>query len=225
VKKAVILLMILLVPSVAYLVLTTGKHNIKKLGYFGTKIPGAKEGDTTYHSIPPFQFTDQDGKPFGDKDLQGKIYVANFFFTTCPSICPAMQTLMKKVQDTDDFKKLNDFRLVSFSVDPEHDSVAVLKEYAQKIKADPGRWYFLTGDKKAIYDLAYQGFMVNAMEDPTAPGGFLHSDMMLLIDRDKHIRGIYEGTSMKDVKRLIDEIKVLIAEYNSAKKENVNPIR
>lgn len=224
-KKAVILLMILLVPSVAYLVLTTGKHNIKKLGYFGTKIPGATEGDTTYHSIPSFQFTDQDGKPFGDKDLQGKIYVANFFFTTCPSICPAMQTLMKKVQDTDDFKKLNDFRLVSFSVDPEHDSVAVLKEYAQKIKADPGRWYFLTGDKKAIYDLAYQGFMVNAMEDPTAPGGFLHSDMMLLIDRDKHIRGIYEGTSMKDVKRLIDEIKVLIAEYNSAKKENVNPIR
>lgn len=217
--------MILLVPSVAYLVLTTGKHNIKKLGYFGEKIPGVKEGDTTYHSIPPFQFTDQDGKLFGDKDLQGKIYVANFFFTSCPSICPAMQTLMKKVQDTDDFKKLNDFRMVSFTVDPEHDSVSVLKEYAQKIKADSGRWYFLTGDKKVIYDLAYQGFLVNAMEDPTAPGGFLHSDMMLLIDREKHIRGIYEGTSMKDVKRLIDEIKVLIAEYNSAKKENVNPIR
>lgn len=217
--------MILIVPSVAYLVLTTGKHNIKKLGYYGPKVPGEKEGDTTYHSIPPFQFTDQDGKLFGDKDLQGKIYVANFFFTSCPSICPAMQTLMKKVQDTDDFKKLNDFKLVSFSVDPTHDSVAVLKEYAQRIQADSGRWYFLTGDKKAIYDLAYQGFMVNAMEDQTAPGGFLHSDMMMLIDRDRHIRGIYEGTSLKDVKRLIDEIKVLIAEYNTSRKENVNKIR
>ncbi|MFM2285111.1 MAG: hypothetical protein RLZZ543_608 [Bacteroidota bacterium] len=217
--------MILIVPSVAYLVLTTGKHNIKKLGYYGPKLPGEKEGDTTYHSIPPFQFTDQDGKLFGDKDLHGKIYVANFFFTSCPSICPAMQTLMKKVQDTDDFKKLNDFKLVSFSVDPTHDSVAVLKEYAQRIQADSGRWYFLTGDKKAIYDLAYQGFMVNAMEDQTAPGGFLHSDMMMLIDRDRHIRGIYEGTSLKDVKRLIDEIKVLIAEYNTSRKENVNKIR
>jgi protein SCO1/2 len=225
VKKIAILLLILLVPSVAYLVLTTGKHNIKKLGHFGPKIPGEKEGDTTYHSIPAFQFIDQDGKPFGDKDLEGKIYVANFFFTSCPSICPAMQTLMKKVQNQDDFKKLKDFKLVSFTVDPETDSSARLKEFANKIQADSGRWYFLTGDKKALYDLASQGFLVNAMQDPTAPGGFLHSDMILLIDRNRHIRGIYEGTSLKDVKRLIDEIKVLIAEYNSARKENVNPIR
>ena len=115
--------------------------------------------------------------------------------------------------------------MVSFSVDPETDSTARLKEFANKIQADSGRWHFLTGDRKAIYDLAYQGFMVNVMQDPTAPGGFLHSDMILLIDRNRHIRGIYEGTSLKDVKRLIDEIKVLVAEYNSARKENVNPIR
>lgn len=217
--------MILLVPSIAYLVLTTGKHNIKKLGYFGPKIPGEQEGDTTYHSIPSFQFIDQDGNTFGNKNLEGKIYVANFFFTSCPSICPAMQTLMKKVQDQDDFKKLEDFKLISFTVDPETDSTSRLKEFSNKIQADSSRWYFLTGDKKAIHDLAFKGFMVNAMEDATAPGGFLHSDMILLIDRDKHIRGIYEGTSLKDVKRMIDEIKVLVAEYNTAKKENVNPIR
>jgi protein SCO1 len=210
VKKTVLLLMILIVPSVAYLVLTTA---------------GESAGDTIYHSIPEFEFLDQNGQAFGSKDLKDKIYVANFFFTSCPSICPAMQTLMKKVQDTDDFKKLNDFKLVSFTVDPDNDTSEKLKEFAERVGADEGRWYFLTGDRQKIYDLAYEGFMANTMEDETADGGFLHSDMILLIDRDKHVRGIYEGTSLKDVKRLIDEIKVLVAEYNSARKENINPVR
>ncbi len=217
--------MILIVPSVAYLVLTTGKHNIKKLGYFGPKAVGETESDTIYHSIPEFEFVDQNGQAFGSINLKDKIYVANFFFTSCPSICPAMQTLMKKVQDTDDFKKLNDFKLVSFTVDPDTDTPDKLKEFAQRVGADEGRWYFLTGNRQKIYDLAYEGFMANTMEDENAEGGFLHSDMILLIDRDKHIRGIYEGTSLKDVKRLIDEIKVLVAEYNSARKENINPVR
>ena len=224
-KKTVLLLMILIVPSVAYLVLTTGKHNIKKLGYFGPKIPGDTPGDTLYHTIPEFEFTDENGQPFGSKNLRDKIYVANFFFTSCPTICPAMQTLMKKVQNTDDFKKLNDFRLVSFTVDPETDTSEKLKEFAERVGADEGKWHFLTGDRQKIYDLAYEGFMVNAMEDENAAGGFLHSDIILLIDRKSNIRGIYEGTSLKDVKRLIDEAKVLIAEYNSAKKENINPVR
>ncbi|MEX1189485.1 MAG: SCO family protein [Bacteroidia bacterium] len=217
--------MILIVPSVAYLILTTGKHNIKKLGYFGPKTPGETPGDTIYKSIPEFEFIDQNGQAFGSSNLKDKIYVANFFFTSCPSICPAMQTLMKKVQDTDDFQKLNDFKLVSFTVDPETDTSEELKKFAERVGADEGRWYFLTGEKQKIYDLAYTGFMANAMEDENADGGFLHSDMILLIDRDKHIRGIYEGTSLKDVKRLIDEIKVLVAEYNSARKENTNPVR
>ena len=224
-KKTILLLMILIVPSVAYLVLTTGKHNIKKLGYFGPKTAGESAVDTIYHSIPEFEFLDQNGQAFGSKDLKDKIYVANFFFTSCPRICPAMQTLMKKVQDTDDFKKLNDFKLVSFTVDPDNDTSEKLKEFAERVGADEGRWYFLTGDRQKIYDLAYEGFMANTMEDETADGGFLHSDMILLIDRDKHVRGIYEGTSLKDVKRLIDEIKVLVAEYNSARKENINPVR
>ena len=132
---------------------------------------------------------------------------------------------MKKVQNTDDFKKLNDFRLVSFTVDPETDTPEKLKEFAERVGADEGKWHFLTGHRQTIYDLAYEGFMVNAMEDENAAGGFLHSDFILLIDRKSNIRCIYEGTSLKDVKRLIDEAKVLIAEYNSAKKENINPVR
>ncbi|MEZ5173837.1 MAG: SCO family protein [Bacteroidia bacterium] len=224
-KKIIILLGILIVPSVAYLVLTTGKHNIKKLGYFGPKSPGETPGDTVYHSIPEFEFTDQSGNPFGSNDLKDKIYVANFFFTSCPTICPKMQTLMKKVHDTDDFERLNDFRMVSFTVDPDNDTPEVLAEFAARVKANPDRWHFLTGNRDSIYKLAYEGYMANTMEDSAAPGGFLHSDLMFLIDRNNHIRGIYEGTSLTDVKRLIDEIKVLIAEYNSARKENTNPVR
>jgi protein SCO1/2 len=225
VKKSLILILILLVPSLAYLVLTTGKHNIKKLQYFGPKAIAANGKDTIYHTVPSFSLTDQDGKPFGDKDLNNKIYVANFFFTSCPTICPKMQTLMKKIQDTDDFKKLNDFKLVSFTVDPDNDTPEKLKEFSNLIKAEKNRWFFLTGNRDSIYDLAYKGFMVNAMEDKKAEGGFLHSDIMLLIDKEKRIRGIYEGTSLKDVKRLIDEAKVLVAQYNSARKENMNPVR
>ena len=205
--------------------LTTGKHNIKKLQYFGPKSLAANGKDTIYHTIPAFSLKDQDGKPFGDKDLNNKIYVANFFFTSCPTICPKMQTLMKKIQDTDDFKKLNDFKLVSFTVDPDNDTPQKLKEFSNLIKAEKNRWYFLTGNRDSIYDLAYKGFMVNAMEDKKADGGFLHSDIMLLIDKEKRVRGIYEGTSYKDVKRLIDEAKVLVAQYNSARKENMNPVR
>lgn len=223
-RKLGLLFLILLVPSIGYILLTTGKHNIKPLGYFGPK-EVSTTGDTIYHSIPAFGFTDQNGKAFGSANLENKIYVANFFFTTCPTICPEMQTLMKMVHDVDDFAKLNDFRLVSFTVDPERDSVSVLKNFATQIKADDERWKFLTGNRDSIYALAYNGYMANAAEDSLAPGGFLHSDLIFLIDREKHIRGIYEGTNMKDVKRLIDEIKVLVAEYNLALKKNINPIR
>jgi protein SCO1 len=224
VKKGILLLLILVFPTVAYLLLTTGKHQFTDLPYYGNKVPGEKEGDTLYHSIPDFELIDQDGKPYGSKDLDGKIYVANFFFTTCPSICKEMQTLMKKVHDEDDFEKLNDFRLVSFTVDPERDTPEKLRQFRDEVHATPGRWQFLTGSKQQIYDLAYKGFLANAMEDSLAPGGFLHSDMLVLIDREKHIRGIYQGTQLKDVKRLIDEIKVLIAGYNASKKENTNPV-
>ncbi len=223
-RKIGLLFLILLVPSIGYILLTTGKHNIKPLGYFGPKKLSAS-GDTVYHSIPPFQFTDQNGKAFGSANLENKIYVANFFFTTCPTICPEMQTLMKMVHDVDDFERINDFRLLSFTVDPERDSVGTLRDFAKQIKADNERWKFLTGNRDSIYALAYNGYMANAAQDSLAPGGFLHSDLIFLIDREKHIRGIYEGTNMKDVKRLIDEIKVLVAEYNLALKKNINPIR
>jgi protein SCO1/2 len=107
----------------------------------------------------------------------------------------------------------------------DNDTPAVLKEFEGRVGADSSRWKFLSGNRDAIYKLAYDGYMANAAADSAAPGGFLHSDLVFLIDRERHIRGIYEGTSATDMKRLIDEIKVLVAEYNLALKKNVNPIR
>jgi protein SCO1/2 len=223
VRKVAVLFLILLVPSVAYLILSTGKHKIKPLAVFGPKTLDAK-GDTVYKTIPSFQFIDQDGKPYGDVDLKNKIYVANFFFTSCPTICPKMQTLVKKLHDQDDFKTLEDLKILSFTVDPDNDTPQRLKEFEKEVHADGNRWKFLTGNRDSIYSLAYKGFMANAMEDSLAPGGFLHTDLVFLIDREKRIRGIYEGTNSLEMKRLIDETKVLIAEYNLALKKNVNPL-
>ena len=222
-RKIIVLFVLLLVPSIAYLILSTGKHKIKPLSVFGPKIP-LSEGDTLYHTIPDFSFTDQNGKTFGSDDLKGKIYVANFFFTSCPTICPKMQTLVKKLHDQDDFKTLEDLKIVSFTVDPDNDTSQKLKQFEAEVHADGNRWKFLTGNRDSIYALAYKGYMANAMPDSAAPGGFLHSDLVFLIDRDKRIRGIYEGTNSLDMKRLIDETKVLIAEYNLALKKNVNPL-
>ena len=219
-KKAALLLLVLIVPSVAYIVLTTGKHNIRTLGYYGQKYPGETEKDTIYHSIQPFSLTDENGNVFGDNQLENKIYVANFFSTNCKT-CPELQTLMKSVHDVDDFEKLKDLHFVSFSTDPQ-DSPENLKRFSNEIKADSTRWHFLSGPKDAIYNLGLKSFMVDLTPVNNQPG---QSDLIFLIDRKKHIRGIYEGRSQTDVKRLIDETKVLIAEYNLAKKKNLNPVK
>jgi protein SCO1/2 len=208
--------------------LTTGKHNIKALPYLGEKKPyevnenGKTRIDTLYHAIPEFSFTDQTGNTFGSANLENKIYVANFFFTKCPTICKDMQTLMKTVYDR--FQNFQDVRLVSFTVDPENDTPEVLNEYAERFNASADKWHFLTGEKEKIYTLA-SSYLLNASQDSLAPGGFLHSDLVVLVDRKKHIRGVYEGTDATDMKRCIDEVKTLIAEYNIAKKTNVNPVK
>ncbi|MFN4122114.1 MAG: SCO family protein [Flavobacteriales bacterium] len=227
-KNKFVLFAILVVPSVLYLILTTGKHNIKALPYLGEKKTyevnenGQIKIDTIYHSIPEFSFTDQTGNTFGSANLENKIYVANFFFTNCPTICKDMQTLMKTIHDR--FQNFQDVRLVSFTVDPENDTPEVLNEYAERFNASADKWHFLTGEKEKVYTLA-SSYLLNASQDSLAPGGFLHSDLVVLIDRKKHIRGVYEGTDATDMKRCIDEIKTLIAEYNIAKKSNVNPVK
>lgn len=186
----------------------------KTLPYFGPReVRGP--GDTLYHTIPPFSFINQDGEVFTDKDLEGKIYVADFFFVSCKTICPKMTASLFVAQDK--LKHIKDFSILSHTVDPESDSVPVLKDYAMKVHALPGRWNFVTGDKKAIYDIARHGYYITALKGDGGPDDFIHSENFILVDKEKHIRGIYDGTKVSDIERLVDEVTVLETQYRFEK--------
>lgn len=213
----IILLFILTFPSVLYVILATGKTNFIRLPYVGERQLAANGKDTIYHSVEPFSFVNQDGQAITDKNYEGKIYVADYFFTTCKSICPKMATELLRVQDKFQYTK-GLVQILSHTVNPENDSVPVLKAYADMIHADKSMWNFVTGDKKQLYDMARNSYLVNAMEGDGGPDDFIHSELFVLVDKEKHIRGIYDGTDIKAVNDLLDDIKVLIAEY--AIKEN-----
>lgn len=227
IKKYIILFAILILPGAVYLLLWTGEHNFQKLPYIGPKeaiLNSEGNYDTIYHQIPYFEFINQDGKKVTRDDLLGNVYVADFFFVTCPTICPKMTTNMKYVQDN--FKDRKDLRFVSITVNPEHDTVEVLREYADMVHANTETWDFLTGKKEDIYDVALNGFFVSAQKDEVAPGGFLHSQFLVLVDKKGHIRGIFDGTIHKEIKEnLSDAIDILYREEVAPLKgEKVNQI-
>lgn len=211
-KKILILLFLLTFPSVLYVILSTGKTNFIHLPYFGERELAANGKDTLYHTIPPFKFVNQDGDTITDQTYAGKIYVADYFFTTCKSICPKMTTELLRVQEKFGYTK-EIVNILSHTVDPEHDSVPVLKAYANMVHADTRMWNFVTGDKKQLYDLARNGYLLNALEGDGGPDDFIHSELFVLVDKEKHIRGIYDGTNLGEVNHLLDDLKVLLAEY------------
>lgn len=208
----VILLFILTFPSVLYVILATGETNFIRLPYIGERELAANGKDTIYHSVQPFSFINQDGEIITDKDYEGKIYVADYFFTTCETICPKMATELLRVQEKFAYTQ-GLVQILSHTVNPENDSVPVLKSYSQMIHADNSVWNFVTGDKKQLYDMARYSYLVNAMEGNGGPDDFIHSELFVLVDKEKHIRGIYDGTDIKAVNDLLDDIKVLMAEY------------
>jgi protein SCO1/2 len=208
----IILLFILTFPSVLYVILATGETNFIRLPYIGERELAANGKDTIYHSVQPFSFINQDGKTITDKNYEGKIYVADYFFTTCQTICPKMATELLRVQEK--FAYTNGLvQILSHTVNPENDSVPVLKSYSEMIHANNSMWNFVTGDKKQLYDMARYSYLVNAMEGNGGPDDFIHSELFVLVDKEKHIRGIYDGTDIKAVNDLLDDVKVLIAEY------------
>ena len=213
-KRILIILSILFLPCIFYLVLIQGKNHFRHLEIYGPKEPLAN-GDTIYHTIPSFSFLNQEGKTITDKDLEGKIYVASFFFATCPTICPKMNYNVKGV--TEKYKDDPNVKFLSFTVDPEKDSVQALAAYAKEREVDNNQWWFLTGDKEAIYALAQDGFLVPAAGGKTA-ADFFHSQNLILIDKEKRIRGIYDGLDEAEVKKLCDEIDVLGEEYKEKQK-------
>lgn len=173
-------------------------------------IPTVTEnGDTIQHSIRDFRFIDQDSNIITPQTFEDKIYVADFFFTSCPSICPIMTKEMKRIYDT--FEGVNQLMFLSHSIDTRHDSVPVLKAYANKLNIDHKRWRFVTGEKSEIYEIANDYFNV-AYEEPDAPGGYDHSGKLILVDQNKHVRAFCEGTDSESVTQFIEDIKILLNE-------------
>jgi protein SCO1/2 len=200
--------------SLATILVNCGEHKEKAhklLPVYGAKTPQGE--DTLYHSIADFELVNQDGERISKKTVDGKIYVANFFFATCQSICPEMSTNLVEVQKA--FMNDDSLLILSHSVNPLHDTVAVLKNYAGLYGAKSGKWHLLTGNKKVIYDLAKTSYLVNALEDDGTPEGFLHSELLLLIDGKGRIRGMYDGTDKAAVQQLISAIQLLKTEKAS----------
>lgn len=167
-------------------------------------------GDTVYHRIAPFRFVNQDSVIVTNETFRGKIYVADFFFTSCRTICPIMKTQMKRVYDA--VNEDDDVLILSHTIDPEYDTVGRLKDFSERLEVDGNKWHFVTGNKDSIYHIAQTSYFATAMEDRSEPDGFIHSGAFLLIDRHGHIRGKYDGTSEEDVNRLIKDIEKLRSE-------------
>lgn len=168
--------------------------------------------DTVYHTIPYWAFINQDGEYVGTKDYQGKPYVAYFFFSHCPQICPKIHSNMVEFQKQ---TKGLDFNVIAYTVDPERDSVERLKFYAEEYGFDLSNYNFVTGNQKDIYELGVNGYLVPNSQDALAPGGFLHSEKLMLIDSKMRIRGYYEGTETKEVNQLVNDLQKLIKDESS----------
>jgi len=167
------------------------------------------------HRIGKFSFTNQEGKTFDSKDTKGKVYVAEYFFTTCKSICPIMNQQMQRVHKS--YGDLDDFVILSFTVDPDNDTVGQMKRYAADHGVKPGdNWHFLTGKKEDLYELARKSYFVlkpaEAQNLGDAGSDFIHTNNFVLVDREGRIRGYYDGTSEKEVGKLIHDIELLLEE-------------
>lgn len=166
---------------------------------------------TRIHHVPDFSFTDQNGKTVSQKTTEGKTYVADFFFTTCESICPVMsKSIMKLSRLLDQDPEV---LFLSHTVDPETDSVPQLRSYAAAHQAKEGKWYFLTGKKEALYDIARNGYFSTATKGDGGAEDFIHTQNFVLVDKYRQIRGFYDGTDSTEMEKLYKDILLLKEEY------------
>ena len=163
---------------------------------------------SSYGSVPPFQLINQNEAIFGSNELTGKIWIADFIFTSCPGPCPIISTRMSELQKP---LRKTDVHLISFSVDPEKDTPEVLRRYAEKLKAEPARWDFLTGSKQAIYNLSKDGFKLAVSDDPDARIP-VHSTRLVLVDRHGIIRGYYDALEPDGVTKVLADANHLLRE-------------
>jgi protein SCO1/2 len=202
---------LLVVPVAIFYMLNAGSQNFKKLGYLGERISpdGIGIKDTIYYTVPDFSGIDQSGDTLNSNDLTNNVFVANFFFASCKDVCPSMnRRLQKKVYDR--FKEFAEVKFVSFTVDPTNDSTQVLLAYSKRFNADPKIWHFVNAGNEGVFEIGQGMLLPVSIEDKTID----HSQQLILIDKAKHIRGVYDSGSDIDLKHLDEDIKVLLYEYH-----------
>lgn len=187
--------------------------NEDKLPIYGTKtitikiVDGKQVQDSIDYAIPPFSFVDQNGQTITEATIANKIYVADFFFTSCPSICPKMMAEMLKVKE-----KYPDVIILSHSIDPERDSVPRLKAYEKKLGTENSNWHFLTGIQRDSIVQFAEKYLVYAAQDSNSPGGYVHDGNFILVDKQRRLRGYYDGTTDAGTEKLLKDIGILMKE-------------
>lgn len=204
-------------PILLILLLTSCKHKDKSrvlpfIGNYDIEYSiknGVEVADTVYPKMIPFEFLNQDSLKVTNESFKGKVWVADFFFTTCPTICPAMTKNLKWLNEqTIDLK--NDIQFISFTINPNHDSPTSLMNYKKHYKISSSNWSFLTGDEAFTHQLGIDHFQIFAGQDASAAGGYAHSGAFTLIDKEGYVRGVYLGTDMKHVKQLEKDLRKLL---------------
>ncbi len=218
-----------IIPLVSYFIvnrLSTSAVVMPKRYFYDTVVAVTNDGkttmDTVWHKVKDIRLTNQFGKQvsINEGDWKGKIIIVDFFFTSCPSICPTLTRSMKRIQD--DFNKTDTvLRFVSYTVDPERDTAAKLKAYGDKYNINHDTWWMLTGDKKTIYDLALQEYKANIAQQEGVDTNFIHTDKIFLLDKDRVVRGWYSGLDSTHLDRLMNDIVLLNLEKDKKKKRNL----
>jgi len=213
----IFLFLLIVLPILWVLFLKRGEHFSAKLPIYFERAVGA-DGDTLYHTIEDFEFTNQLGQKITSEDIKGKIVLVNFFFATCPDVCPRINSNIQYIYR--EFLKNQEVIFLSHTVDPEHDSPEVLLEYSKRFGAEAPKWNFLTGSKALLYDMAEHSYRIPGAED-AAHNGFFHSENIVLVDKEGRVRGIFHG--MKGMQKdgnpkIIDAVRALMYEYNQPEK-------
>ena len=204
--------------AASFILLAACNNSEKRLPILGEREPvekiidGKTVTDTIYQTIPDFSFINQDSSILTQKDFEGKIYVADFFFTSCTSICPVMHRNMLKVYE--EFKGNSSVKILSHTIDFKYDTPSRLKNYANKLGVTGDQWQFAKGSKDSVYALAEKKYLVAVSEDKTATDGFIHQGWFILVDKERRLRGAYDGTKSDQVDQLIQDMKTLLKEYN-----------
>jgi protein SCO1/2 len=227
-RTLVAMLVAVIFPLTCYLVvnsLSRGAVIMPKRYFYDTVVAVTNDGkttmDTVWHKVKDVKLINQFGKEvsLNDDDFKGKIIIADFFFTSCPSICPTLTRSMKRIQD--DFNKTDTIlRFVSFTVDPQRDSAEKLKAYGDKYGINHDTWWMLTGEKEKIYDLALHEFKANIAQTDVDTN-FIHTDKLFLLDKDRVVRGWYSGLDSSHLDRLMNDVVLLMMERDKKKKRNL----